>query len=718
MADGGSGAFAAAPAGWPSDAPLLDAIASAVIATDLDGRIFYWNTAAERLYGFDRQQMLGANVAELLIGPDDQAQGEQIMATVLRGETWSGDFQVRTASGGSRVVRITDSPLLNDDGVVVGVIGVAEDMTEGRLARRDADLLATRLTRLARVTAELSAADSVERVKDIVVGQAADAVGADVASMVLLEGDTLRLIGVRGVDQDMQDRWARFPADTAVPIAAAATTGRRIAITGRDELLKAYPATEVEPGQERSILALPLLIEGRHLGAISLVFRYRRDMDEQELEFLGTLADSCAHALERLEATEVARRTAVKLSFLATASSELASSLDYEATLANVARLAVPALADWCAVQVLQDGQLRSLAVAHVDQAKVALARELQERYPVDMDAANGAPNVVRTGVSELIAEITDEMLEAGTSDPEQLRRARELGLRSALVVPLKASQRIIGAITLVYAESDRRYDESDVEFAEDLAHRAAMAIDNSELHTQTHEASVRLQRAVLPDVLPTVAGWELAAHYSPADRTEVGGDFYDVLPLPDGRLVLIVGDVMGRGIQAASQMAAIRAALRAFVSLDPDPAVVVTNLDRMFSAFDISQFVTLAYLVVDTARDEIAVINAGHLPPLIVSAEGEVQIAKVAISLPLGVQPDHRSADVIPLPRGAAVAIFTDGLVERRQEDIDHGVGRLVEQLRASPGRPLTDAVAELVAAMHDDARQDDVTLLVARRS
>ena len=115
------------------------------------------------------------------------------------------------------------------------------------------------------------------------------------------------------------------------------------------------------------------------------------------------------------------------------------------------------------------------------------------------------------------------------------------------------------------------------------------MAIDNSELHTQTREASVRLQRAVLPDKLPSVAGWELAAHYSPADRTEVGGDFYDVLPLPDGRLALVVGDVMGRGVQAASQMAAIRSALRAFVSLDPDPAVVVTNLDRMFAAFDIS---------------------------------------------------------------------------------------------------------------------------------
>ena len=702
------------PSGWPSDAPLLDAIASAVIATDLDGRIFYWNAAAERLYGYGREHMLGANVADLLIWPDDRNLGAEIMDRVLSGESWSGEFQVRTAGGGSVAVRITDTPLMND-GAVVGVIGVAEDMTEGRVARRDADLLATRLTRLAHVTAALSAADTVDEVTDIVVAQAADAMGASIASLVVLEGDTLRLIGIRGVDADVESRWSRFPAGTAVPVAAAATSGQLVALTGRAAVLASYPDVEIPPGEERSMVALPLVVEGRLLGAFGLSFRELREFDRQELEFLGTLADSCSHALERLEAREEARRTAAKLTFLATASAELASSLDYEATLANVARLAVPTLADWCAVQVLQDGHLRTLAVAHIDPAKVELARRLQERYPVDMAAKNGAPHVLRTGASELIAEITDDMLVAGSRDEEHLRAARELGLRSALIVPLKVGARTIGTITLIYAESDRRYDEGDVEFAEDLAHRAAMAMDNSELHTQTREASVRLQRAVLPDKLPSVPGWELAAHYSPADRTEVGGDFYDVLPLADGRLALVVGDVMGRGVQAASQMAAIRSALRAFISLDPSPEVVVANLDRMFATFDISQFVTLAYLVVD--GDEISVVNAGHLPPLIVSATGQVTEAAVVTSLPLGVEPDRRAADVVPLPPGAAVAVYTDGLVERRREDIDQGVARLVEHLATTYGTPLEPAVATLVALMHDDERQDDVTLLVARR-
>jgi PAS domain S-box-containing protein len=375
---------------WPADVALLDAISAAVIATDLDGRIFYWNAAAERLYGYAPGDLLGAHAGELLVSPDDRDYGAEIMASVLAGTPWTGEFRVRTAVGGTIPVRITDSPLIRD-GEVVGVIGVAEDLSAGTYARRDADLLATRLSRLARVTAELSAAETVEQVTDIVVAQAADAAEADVASLCLFDGDWLRMIGVRGVKAGVEDRWSRFPADSPVPVAVAAVEGRRIVLVGRAEM-ETYPAMAAELDREQSFVALPLAVDDRRLGAIGLAFSDVRSFDEQELEFLGTLADSCAHALQRLEATEAARRTAAQLRFLASASAELASSLDYEATLANVARLAVPELADWCAVQVLQDGQLRTLAAAHVNPEKVAAALELQARYPVDMRAANGAP--------------------------------------------------------------------------------------------------------------------------------------------------------------------------------------------------------------------------------------------------------------------------------------------------------------------------------------
>jgi GAF domain-containing protein len=157
------------------------------------------------------------------------------------------------------------------------------------------------------------------------------------------------------------------------------------------------------------------------------------------------LADSCAQAMDRLRAVSEAADRSAKLKFLADASSELASSLDYPATLRKVARLAVPGFADWCSISLMEDGDLRPLEVAHVDPAKVAYAGELQARYPPDRDAAHGAWNVVRTGQGELIPQITDEMLAALARDEEHLRLYRELNLRSAIVVPLTAHGRVLG---------------------------------------------------------------------------------------------------------------------------------------------------------------------------------------------------------------------------------------------------------------------------------
>jgi GAF domain-containing protein len=168
------------------------------------------------------------------------------------------------------------------------------------------------------------------------------------------------------------------------------------------------------------------------------------------------------------------------LSFLADATSELSSSLDYRTTLAKIASLVVPRLADWCAVDLQTENGLERVAVAHVDPAKIAYAEELARKYPTDPDSATGVPQVLRSGVSELYRTITDDMLVAGARDAEHLRVSRELGLRSALVVPLRGARSTLGALTLVAAESGRRYDEDDVAFAEDIAHRAAVAVENA----------------------------------------------------------------------------------------------------------------------------------------------------------------------------------------------------------------------------------------------
>src|SRR5436190_383278 len=203
------------------------------------------------------------------------------------------------------------------------------------------------------------------------------------------------------------------------------------------------------------------------------------------------LANIAAAAIGTAELYEAQRRLAEDQRFVAHASEQLASSLEYERTLANVAALAVSQFADWCAIDMLEpDGSLSRLAIAHVDPEKVRLADELAEKYPPDPDAPYGVPNVIRTRRPELFSEITDELLvEATTETPELLELLRELGLRSSMCVPLVARDRVLGAITFIAAESGRRYDEHDLATAQDLARRAATSVDNALLFRETQAA-------------------------------------------------------------------------------------------------------------------------------------------------------------------------------------------------------------------------------------
>ncbi|HEX2210914.1 MAG TPA: MHYT domain-containing protein [Longimicrobium sp.] len=190
------------------------------------------------------------------------------------------------------------------------------------------------------------------------------------------------------------------------------------------------------------------------------------------------------------------RRVEASRDFLAEASRVLASSLETGTTLGTVARLAVPTLADWCAVDVLtEDGELERLAVEHVDPAKVRLARELEERWPSDRNAPQGVHHVLRTGESEMIPDIPDQLLVSVARDPEHLRIIRTLGLRSYLCVPLTARGRVLGALSLVHAESGRSHTPTDLALAEELARRAAVAIDNARLYTETEESRLQLEQ-------------------------------------------------------------------------------------------------------------------------------------------------------------------------------------------------------------------------------
>jgi PAS domain S-box-containing protein len=221
--------------------------------------------------------------------------------------------------------------------------------------------------------------------------------------------------------------------------------------------------------------------DGRHVWALMAA----RPVHDEEGRFVGAL-DMFTDVTGRRRAEQTAR-------FLAEASAALAGLVDYESTLQKVTRLAVPFFADWCAVDMAgEDGSIRRLAVAHVDPAKVELAHELQRRYPPDPQAKQGVPHILRSGQSEIIADITDALLVETVKDGELLRILRELGLRSYIGVPLEVRGRVLGALTFIASESGRRYDAADLAAAQDLAHRAAVAIENARLYQELREADRR----------------------------------------------------------------------------------------------------------------------------------------------------------------------------------------------------------------------------------
>ena len=555
----------------------------------------------------------------------------------------------------------------------------------------------------------------MQAVIPIVVSHALEAVHAAVSTLIVRDGPELRIVGQHGVADEKARRWASFGVTDQNPASEAVRTRAPVIAATADEVRRRYPLMAPDTPQHRSVICLPLVVMSDVLGVIGLTFDQNWSPGSDELTFLMTFADTCAQAIRRVRATEEAAQNADRLQFLARASAELASSLDYRATLSNVARLVVPTLAAWCAVDLLVDDQLVTLAVTHADPAKVTWAWQLRERYPVDMSAANGAPNVARTGISELYEEVTDDMLVAAARDDEQLRLSRELQLRSVIISPLIARGRVLGVITLIRTATQPPFARIDLDLAEDLGARAGVAIDNARLYDETANVALELQRAVLPNHLDELAGWETASHYLPDGNAQVGGDFFDAVRLPDGRMAVFIGDVMGHGIQAAATMAQMRAAVRAFLTDDPEPRAVAARLDAMFAQFATGSLVTLVYAVISPDGD-VVLINAGHLPPLHVRADGAAFVTADPRP-PLGARPSHTDTTKLHLEPGDALLLYTDGLTERRGEALDVGLGRLIRHSPDLHGPSLHQGLTDLAEHMASPDHDDVAAIAVRRR-
>lgn len=702
---------------WQPDCALIDALPLAAVAVDVEGRVRYSNKEAHEFFGRSADELASEDFVDVLFAEPERGPVAEILSQVRAGRRWGGEMPVLGRDGLTRPAAMSLAAVRHQ-GLVAGALLLAEDVSG---SHQRTHRLADRLTRLARVTGELLFADDLEAVTKIVIEHMADAAGATVASLsVLVDDDTLALIGLRGGREGAASRWATYSVHADTPASEAVRTGQTLVLVDREAIRERFPEIESAAEGERSMVCLPLRVAARSIGVTTMTFPGRRTFDTAELEFFRVLADTCAQAIDRMQALADAADQASKLQFLADASVELASSLDYEATLRNVARLAVPGFADWCSIALAQDGELRTLAVAHVDPEKVALAEEFQRRWPADPDSGRGSYQVLRSGQSELTPEITDEMLAAAIDDEGQLEVVRQLNFRSALAVPLAAKERVLGVITWVTGDQGRRFGPSDLTFGEDLARRAAVAIDNSQLHSEVREVAIRLQEAVLPAGLPNVPGWQMEARYLQAGHTDAGGDFYDVILLEEGRLALFVGDVMGRGVQAAAAMAQMRSAIRTLVAVEPDPNVVLDRLDLLFSRFDLEELVTVVYAVADPGKDELLVANAGHLPPVVLRSDGTVEelTARSGLLLGAGGGGGERSTLTVPFCEGDTLLAYTDGLIERRAEDITAGLQRLLDACPLLSQPELSPALTQLIDAVRDPSSDDDVAALVLRRT
>lgn len=706
------------PRPWPLDDRWLQALPQAVVALDVSGCVVGANAAAAKMLGIPTATLFGQKFAEVSLNDSERGGFDEVLRLVLGGVSWDGELEVhRVDASGPTDLHLVP---VSGGGMVTGAILVAEGVS-GRRAR--AIRLSQRLTRLGGVVAQLLSAADLETVTDIVVEHMADAAGATTASLSLLvDDDTLQLIRLRGGPVGASSRWATYSVADDTPASEAVRTGKTIVLAGVDEITSRYPELDLGAQGERSIVCLPLSAGNRTIGVASLSFPGRRTIDAAELDFFRIMADTCAQAVERIRAVEQAADQADQLAFLAEASAELAGSLDYEATLGKVAWLAVPRFADWCAIALEQDGILRNLAVAHGDPDKLALAEDYRQRYQPTHTSQSGTYEVLHSGRSQLIPQVTDAMLAATASDPGQLRLLRELDFSTALIVPLKARRRTLGTMTWVGGQARRPFRASDVAFAEEVARRAAVAIDNAILHSELRDVADRLQQAVLPRELPVVEGWELGALYESGGRTEVGGDFYDAIPVDGNRLALFIGDVMGLGVPAAAAMSQVAAALRALVAVNPEPVSVLTRLDLLFERYPTDQLVTLLYAVADPSRNELVMACAGHPPPLLLDPDGTGTFVESARGLILGAGGAERKQSVVPFSVGQTLVLYTDGLVERPGEDLNVGKQRLLDAARSfragdAASGDLANALAAVAQSVRDGSHDDDVAMLAAIR-
>jgi PAS domain S-box-containing protein len=646
---------------------LLDSAPIGIVTLDASDAVIGWNKRAGEMLQVPEVEAVGSSFAEMF-APERERLEELIDGLGTAGLDDEG--QVFEREG--RSFEITGARFAVGSGES-GALLILQDVTKRRAAEREVELQRA-----------LMAAQADSSVVGIAV--------------VTLDGRLQRInkrwTEMWGVDRSLirrdRDAATRVMVDQVVDPAEFMAGLDRLAATG--------------DGEYRDEVALK---DGR-------VFeRYATHVRIASGEVIGRIwfhTDITAH-----------RREENALRFLADATTLLSSSLDYDTTLRHIAELAVPRIADWCTVEMIGATGSRTAAVAHVDPAKARLAREFRDRHP-NTDSGL-VPRVIADGQPRVLYEIGEEDVRVLARDEEHLRLLTALGLKSVLIVPIKVRDRTYGAINLIRA-SGQSYDAEDVKLAEELARRAAIAIDNSRVHAELRNTARTLQESLLPPHLPAVRGMELAARFRPAGAgMQVGGDFYDIFEVAPARWAIAVGDVCGKGAQAAALTALTRYTVRTAAMYENDTCGVLRMLNEALLRQRADyRFTTLVMCVVDLSRERsrLRAACAGHPRPLLLRPDGRAE-ALGAVGPLLGVFADAEfREDEHDLEQGDVLVLYTDGLTDALAPERMLDEPALLDALRSCGGM----TAAEVSYRMEDTALagdrsrvpRDDIALVVAK--
>lgn len=437
---------------------------------------------------------------------------------------------------------------------------------------------------------------------------------------------------------------------------------------------------------------------------------------------------------------EVARG---RLRLLYEAGTRIGTTLDVVRTAEELSEVAVPRFADFVTVELLDPvvrGEEPSGAFTEMRRTALTGIRGESPLQPVgDLIRFVVPTTPMASALAEGRAVLQTDLAEAQgwrAQDPEGAAQALAYGLHSLLTVPLLARGVVLGMANFWRGtDTPEPFGEEDLSFAEELAARAALAIDNARRFTREHTMAVALQRSLLPRVLPEQSAVTVAYRYLPA-KAGVGGDWFDVIPLPGARVALVVGDVVGHGVHAAATMGRLRTAVANFSTLDLPPDELLGHLDELIDrlaeenevgpeggakpdgegAAEGSTGATCLYVIYDPTTGACTMSSAGHPGPALVRPDGSVEFPALPAGLPLGLGLGERPFEAarLRLEPGSKLVMFTDGLLEDRTRDFDTGLGLLRETL-AHPGRSPEQTCADVLTAMLFPMQSDDIALLVA---